>query len=122
MKKLAPHAINYIEYIMETDVLRQSIVFLSIDFIEEKLLQNIIINWYSGSPITASETLEAIIQISRSTLNRRLKNLKKAGMISHVADKIDNRIKYVLPTEQCIEYFNLISNFSIRDKKIDGGS
>ena len=113
MKNVSFKTINYIKFIKEIEDFRQSIVFTSIDFIEEKLLQNIIINWYSGSPITVSETLEAVKEISHSTLNRRLKNLRKAGMISHVADEIDNRIKYVHPTELCIEYFNLISNVSI---------
>ena len=113
MKNVSSNTINYIKFIKATELFRESIVFTSIDFIEEKLLQNIIINWYSGSPITVSETLDAVKEISNSTLNRRLKNLRKAGMISHVADEIDNRIKYVHPTERCIEYFNLISNVSI---------
>ena len=113
MKNVSSNTINYIKFIKATEAFRQSIVFTSIDFIEEKLLQNIIINWYFGSPNTVSETLDAVKGISNSTLNRRLKNLRKAGMISQVADEIDNRIKYVHPTELCIEYFNLISNVSI---------
>jgi DNA-binding MarR family transcriptional regulator len=112
MKSVAPHTIKYIKFLKANDILRQSIDFTSIDFIEEKLLQNIIIYWYSGSPITVSETLEAVKEISNSTLHRRLKNLRKTGMISHVADEIDNRIKYVHPTERCIAYFNQISNIS----------
>ena len=96
--------VNYIKFIKATETLRQSIDFKPIDFIEDKLLQNIIINWYSGSPMTVSETLEVIKEISNSTLNRRLKNLNKAGMISHVADEIDNRIKYIHPTELSQHY------------------
>jgi predicted transcriptional regulator len=113
MKNVALHTIKYIKLIKATETLRQSDDFKSIDFIEDKLLQNILINWYSGSPLTIAETLEAVKEISNSTLNRRLKNLRKIGMISHVADDIDNRIKYVYPTERCIEYFNRISNVSI---------
>ena len=113
MKNVAPHTIKYIKLIKATETLRQSNDFKSIDFIEDKLLQNILINWYSGSPMTVAETLEAVKEISSSTVNRRLKNLRETGMTSHVADDIDNRIKYVIPTLQCIEYFNRISNVSM---------
>jgi predicted transcriptional regulator len=113
MKNIPNNTINYIKFINATKALRQSLVLTSVDFIEEQLLENIIINWYSNSPITVSETLETVKEISHSTLHRRLKNLRKTGMITHVADEIDNRIKYIYPTELCIEYFNLLSSASI---------
>jgi predicted transcriptional regulator len=110
MKELSKNAINYLQINKLTKALRFSYFSTPIDFVEDQLLQIILINWLAKTNITVCETLEEIKEISNSTLNRRLKNLRKLGLISHVVDEIDNRIKYLYPTKLCIEYFNAICN------------
>ena len=110
MKELSKNAINYLQINKLTKALRFSYFSTPIDFVEDQLLQIILINWLAKTNITVCETLEEIKEISNSTLNRRLKNLRKLDLISHVVDEIDNRIKYLYPTNLCIEYFNAICN------------
>lgn len=108
--KLSKNAINYLQINKLTKASRFSYFSTPIDFIEDQLLQIILINWLAKTNITVSETLGEVKEISNITLIRRLKNLKKQGLISHVVDEIDNRIKYLYPTKLCIDYFNAICN------------
>jgi DNA-binding MarR family transcriptional regulator len=44
-------------------------------------------------------------EISATTAHRRLKTLRKKGMIELDVDKLDSRVKYVVPTELARKYF-----------------
>ncbi len=114
MKILSENAINYLRIISSTKASRMAYFSTPIDFVEDQLLQIILSNWLVKTNITVGEVLEEIKEISNSTLHRRLKNLRKIGIISHIADEIDNRIKYIYPTNLCIEYFNSTCNSNSR--------
>ena len=72
MKELSKNAINYLQINQLTKALRFSYFSTPIDFVEDQLLQIILINWLAKTNITVCETLEEIKEISNSTLNRRL--------------------------------------------------
>jgi DNA-binding MarR family transcriptional regulator len=44
-------------------------------------------------------------EISATTAHRRLKTLRKKGMIDLDTDKVDSRVKYVVPTALAEQYF-----------------
>jgi DNA-binding MarR family transcriptional regulator len=44
-------------------------------------------------------------EISTTTAHRRLKLLRKKGMIDLHLDEIDNRVKYVVSTKAAQQYF-----------------
>jgi DNA-binding MarR family transcriptional regulator len=43
--------------------------------------------------------------VSSTTAHRRLKSLRKKGIITLVSDVVDTRIKYVMPTPVASRYF-----------------
>jgi predicted transcriptional regulator len=114
MKILSENAIRYLRVVSSTKASQMAYFPTPIDFVEDQLLQIILSNWLAKTNITVGEVLEEMKEISNSTLNRRLKNLRKMGIICHMADEIDNRIKYIYPTNLCIEYFNSTCNSNSR--------
>jgi DNA-binding MarR family transcriptional regulator len=44
--------------------------------------------------------------ISPSTVHRRLKTMRKKGLIDLAVDEIDNRIKYIVHTNLTDKYFS----------------
>ena len=46
---------------------------------------------------------------SPATIHRRLKSLRKKGIIELAVDEADNRVKYVKPTALAADYFAQIN-------------
>jgi DNA-binding MarR family transcriptional regulator len=44
--------------------------------------------------------------VSSTTAHRRLKSLRKKGVIALVPDDADNRVKHVTPTPMATQYFS----------------
>jgi hypothetical protein len=80
----------------------------SLDVIEEQVLNALALKWANGTKITVMETLNFFTNTSPSTVHRRLKSLKKKGMLALQEDDDDNRTKYILPTALTIDYFEKI--------------
>jgi DNA-binding MarR family transcriptional regulator len=49
------------------------------------------------------------VDVSSTTIHRRLKSLAQKGVISFEIDEKDNRVKYILPTKIASEYFDKLS-------------
>jgi DNA-binding MarR family transcriptional regulator len=79
-----------------------------LDGIEEKILNALALQWGKGAKVTVMEMLQFFTNTSPSTVHRRLKSLKKKGMLALKEDEDDNRTKYILPTQLAIEYFEEI--------------
>jgi DNA-binding MarR family transcriptional regulator len=47
-------------------------------------------------------------EVSHSTSHRLLKGLRKKDFISLQIDEVDNRIKYVMPTDKASDYFKAL--------------
>ena len=56
-------------------------------------------------------------EASPTTIHRRIKSLRKKGVIQLTVDEIDNRIKYVAPTALATEYFAQLSNALVKATK-----
>ena len=76
---------------------------------EERLLQDLGEFWYRGEQVPVLKALEIASDGSPSTTHRRLKALRKKGLIDLQVDERDARIKYVVPTAPCLEYFQRMS-------------
>jgi len=70
-----------------------------LDALEEKVLIALASKWASGIAITVMEMLDYFTDVSPSTVHRRLKTLKKKGLIALKEDDDDNRTKYIQPTQ-----------------------
>lgn len=56
--------------------------------------------------MTVLETMKTTPEISSSTVHRRLKTLRKKGLINLDVDQVDNRIKYIVHTDFTDSYFS----------------
>jgi DNA-binding MarR family transcriptional regulator len=55
--------------------------------------------------MTVLQAMGMMTEISSTTAHRRIKSLRKKGLIALNIDEVDNRIKYVVPTDQSNKYF-----------------
>ncbi len=76
-----------------------------LDPVEERLLNLFATVWHGGKQITVLQAMGMSTDVSSTTAHRRLKSLRKKGVITLVADETDNRIKYVQPTSIATQYF-----------------
>jgi predicted transcriptional regulator len=77
----------------------------TLDAVEERVLNGLASTWAAGAKVTVLEAMELGSDTSPSTVHRRLKGLRKKGLIEFRADEADNRIKYIMPTELAKGYF-----------------
>jgi len=80
----------------------------SLDSIEEQILNALALQWGRGARVSVMEMLQFSGDASPSTVHRRLKSLKKKGMLALKEDEDDNRTKYILPTPLALDYFEEI--------------
>ena len=78
--------------------------------IEERLLNAFAAAWHLGRQLTVLQAMQLVPDVSSATVHRRLKTLKQKGYLEFEADAVDNRIKYLLPTEQATEYFTKLGD------------
>ena len=95
----------YIKFLHLTKAVNDLPQFPSLDPMEERLLHYFATAWHSGKKLTVLETMHESSDISPSTVHRRLKTLRKKGLIGLDVDQIDNRIKYIVHTDLTDSYF-----------------
>lgn len=78
----------------------------SLDAIEKRILHILSTYWSQNEKLTVNQSVKKIEELSSATAFKYLKQLRTKGYIQLVIDEIDNRVKYVLPTSICDEYFS----------------
>ncbi len=99
------NSIVYLRFLNLIQAIRQIPTFPEMDPVEERLLNLLAAGWHVGKNISVLEAMGLSSEISATTAHRRLKTLVKKGMIALDIDKIDSRVKYVVPTELATKYF-----------------
>ncbi len=107
MLNISSKALLYIKFLS----LEQAVEFPALDPLEERLLNYLAVAWYSDKKMTVLETMKATPNFSSSTVHRRLKTLRKKGLIALDVDQIDNRIKYIVHTDLTNRYFTQIGQY-----------
>lgn len=107
----------YFKFLNLLQALREMPTFPAIDATEERLLNQLAAVWGTGNQITVLETMQLDAETSPTTIHRRLKSLRKKGVIQLTVDEIDNRIKYVVPTALAMDYFGQLSNALVKATK-----
>jgi SOS-response transcriptional repressor LexA len=100
----------YLKFLNLVQALREMPTFPVIDATEERLLHQLAAAWNDGKQVTVLEAMKLEAETSPTTIHRRLKSLRKKGIISLTVDEIDNRVKYVSPTALATEYFDQLSH------------
>jgi len=96
----------YLRYLVLAEALRQSnIDFSGIDELGKKLLETIAIKSAQGHPMVVTETMDLSDIASPATIHRRIEILKKAGLIQVFQTEQNQKIKYLVPTQTSIDYF-----------------
>jgi SOS-response transcriptional repressor LexA len=96
----------YLRYLVLADTLRQTnIDLLGIDEIGKKLLEAIAIRSAQGQPLVVTQTMELSDIASPATIHRRIEILKKAGLIKVMQTEQNQKIKFLVPTQTSIDYF-----------------
>ena len=85
----------------------KGLAYLSkLDPVDERILMELAMSWKDDIPITVLQTMHSCSFISTTTAHRRLTTLRTSGMIKLELDANDNRVKFVVPTEKTIQYFD----------------
>lgn len=102
----------YLRYLVLAETLRKSNIDLSdIDEIGKKLLETIAIKSAQGQPMVVTQTMELSDIASPATIHRRIETLKKAGLIKVFQTEQNQKIKYLVPTQTSIDYFEKLGKF-----------
>lgn len=97
----------YLRYLVLAETLRQSSVNLSgIDDVGKKLLEAIAIKSAQGHPLVVTQTMELSDIASPATIHRRIALLLKAGLIQVMQTENNQKIKFLVPTQVSIDYFD----------------
>lgn len=99
------HSASYLKFIHLTQALRGLPGLPALDPIEERLLNYLAAAWFSNKDATVLETMRTTPDMSPSTVHRRLKTLRKKGLLHFDIDAQDNRIKYIVKTDMADQYF-----------------
>lgn len=108
MSENKEYSVIYLKFLNLYKMVREMPNFSSIEPAEEHLLNMIAGLWYQDKKITVLEAMNLSANISSTTLHRRLTSLRSKGWISLQGSEIDNRVKYVIPTELTKKYFATI--------------
>ncbi|WP_418315673.1 winged helix DNA-binding protein [Piscinibacter sakaiensis] len=80
-----------------------------LDPVEERLLNALAALWANGEPVTVLQAMNCEPDTSPSTVHRRLKSLRKLGLITYVEKADDQRSKYVELTPRAKQYYAALS-------------
>ena len=109
MSKISKTATLYLKFLNLVRALDDGPTFPALDATEERLLGELANAWAEDRRVTVLEAMSLETDVSATTIHRRLKSLRKKGVVSLEVDEADNRIKYVLPTPLAGEYFAALS-------------
>ena len=110
---------TYLRFINLIQAIREIPSFPAMDPVEERLLNLLASVWHVGKQISVLEAMGLSTDISATTAHRRLKTLRSKGLIALDVDKVDSRIKYVVPTELATQYFATMGQALDRAQKTE---
>lgn len=88
--------VNFLECLRQLE-LKPSSPKLEVD--EQVLFNALAVLWSEGGPVTVLQAMSLPVGMSPATIHRKLKSLRKKGIIGLEEQEADNRIKHVVPTD-----------------------
>ena len=108
MNKKTNYSTIYLRFLNLMQAIRELPTFPHVDPVEERLLNALASIWHSGGRVTVLEAMALPVDVSPTTLHRRLKSLRAKGLLALETDAVDTRIKYVVATSKTDEYFSVL--------------
>lgn len=78
----------------------------AMDANESALLEAVVLRWHEGAPMTVREAIHVATLGSPATLHKRITRLRHKGMLATFSEAGDRRAKFLIPTEQALQYFD----------------
>lgn len=103
------HSVSYLKFLHLVEAIRGLSDFPVLDAVEDRLLNLFATAWHQGKKLTVLEAMAISPDVSPTTVHRRLKTLRKKELITLTYDSVDNRIKYIEPTDKANQYFARLS-------------
>jgi DNA-binding MarR family transcriptional regulator len=97
---------TYLRFLNLMQAVRTLPAYPAIDALEERLLNVLAASWAQDKQITVLTATALLDDTSATTLHRRLKSMRAKGLIDLEVDKVDFRVKYVVPTALTQRYFS----------------
>jgi len=97
---------TYLRFLNLAQAIRTMPTFPALDPVEERLLNALAAVWHSGRHVTVLEAMGMALDVSPTTLHRRLKSLRSKGLLALKTDEVVSRVKYVVSTEKAVQYFS----------------
>ena len=104
-------ASTFLRFVNLLHAIRQLPSFPTLDPVEERLLHELGALWHQGQRVTVLQAMEMRTAGSSSTVHRRLKGLRRKGMIDLKTDDVDGRVRYVVSTPEATNYFQKLGQF-----------
>lgn len=102
---MSKHALAYQKFLNLANAIEGLTKFPQLTPDEKCLLRHLNDYWINNRDITVVNAMNIVDTMSTSTVFRYLKKIRQKGYVELEVDKVDNRIKYIRPTEQTISYF-----------------
>ncbi len=113
------HSIAYVRFLSLIENLRSSPGFPNIDNNERILLEHLAGRWYQGRKTRVLEMMnDSECGMSPSSVHRRLKALKQKGLLRLEEDPMDNRNKFIMPTDRTMEYFESLGDCMLQSSQV----
>ena len=99
--------LNFISLCEQDDILS---AYFELTLEERNVLSRLGQYWLINTNPTVKECMNMTEEYSQSSLFRYLKGLRNKGYVEFEVDHLDNRVKYLTPSDQAINYFNKMSD------------
>jgi hypothetical protein len=73
---------------------------------ESALLEEVVLRWHEGQPMTVREAIHLAHLGSPATLHKRITRLRAKDMLATYSEPGDRRAKFLVPTEQALARFH----------------
>ena len=73
---------------------------------ESALLEEIVLRWHEGQPMTVREAIGLAHLGSPATLHKRVTRLRQKEMLDAFSEAGDRRAKFLIPTDRALDYFD----------------
>lgn len=108
MSEQTKYSSIYLRFLNLMQAIRELPSFPHVDPVEERLLNALASIWHGGGRVTVLEAMALPVDVSPTTLHRRLKSLRAKDLLALETDASDTRIKYVVPTQRTDDYFSAL--------------
>ena len=101
--------LSYLRFLSLLSALEEESEAVSLDAIEEQLLDHITLSFSQGREVLVGDLLQLSNLGSQATLHGRIKSLTSKGYVDLKMDLVDNRKKKVTPSKLAMRHYEKLS-------------